>query len=238
VSYGVDDSDRFVHERLVAVFFFLSFFLSFHRRCFFLPLLMSSFRASINRLKLGACLIHSLSHPMQLTPTEPRFWNALGVLLEVRGTYDEAEFAYRRALKLDTHFGPAHNNLGNLLQRKRLSQQRQSRDIVQEYRLAIEAEPSSPVPHHNFANFLVSRNRIDESLREFVKAVELAQQSNATFRARLFNDYGLALKRLNQLPKAMEQFQNAGKDKREREREREREKREERRERERGKIER
>jgi Tfp pilus assembly protein PilF len=173
---------------------------------------------------------------MQLTPTEPRFWNALGVLLEVRGTYDEAEFAYRRALKLDTHFGPAHNNLGNLLQRKRLSQQRQSRDIVQEYRLAIEAEPSSPVPHHNFANFLVSRNRIDESLREFVKAVELAQQSNATFRARLFNDYGLALKRLNQLPKAMEQFQNAGKDKRERERERERERREKKRERKRKNI--
>jgi Flp pilus assembly protein TadD len=54
----------------------------------------------------------------RVSPAKPRVFNNLGFALSAAGRLDEAEAAYREALRLDPGYSLAQDNLERLLERK------------------------------------------------------------------------------------------------------------------------
>lgn len=71
------------------------------------------------------------------------------------------------AAKIDPTFGFAYNGLG--LVNAALGQY-DAADVA--FKKAISIEPSNPEAHNNYGNFLCSRGRYPESIKEYLKAVE------------------------------------------------------------------
>lgn len=70
------------------------------------------------------------------------------------------------AAKIDPDFGLAYNGLG--LVHSALGQD----DLAEKnFKKALQIEPNNSESHNNFGSFLCSRNRIDESVKEFMAAV-------------------------------------------------------------------
>ncbi|OIR12339.1 TPR repeat-containing protein YrrB [mine drainage metagenome] len=73
---------------------------------------------------------------------------------------------YTEASKIDPSFGLAYNGLG--LVRAALGQD----DMAEaNFKKALQLNPNSSESHNNYGSFLCGRNRIDESLKEFMAAV-------------------------------------------------------------------
>jgi type IV pilus assembly protein PilF len=71
------------------------------------------------------------------------------------------------ATKIDPNFGQAYNGLG--LVHAALGQD----DIAEKnFKRALQLEPNNSESHNNFGSFLCGRNRIDESVKEFMAAVK------------------------------------------------------------------
>jgi type IV pilus assembly protein PilF len=71
------------------------------------------------------------------------------------------------ATKIDPNFGLAYNGLG--LVHAALGQD----DIAERnFKRALQLEPNNSESHNNFGSFLCGRNRIDESVKEFMAAVK------------------------------------------------------------------
>lgn len=74
---------------------------------------------------------------------------------------------FTAAAKIDPDFGLAYNGLG--LVHAALGQD----DLADaNFRRALQIEPNSSESHNNYGGFLCSRNRIDESIKEFMAAVK------------------------------------------------------------------
>jgi Flp pilus assembly protein TadD len=107
--------------------------------------------------------------------------NDLGVAYERQGRLDLAAREYRRALKLDPHFGRARLNLGNV----EAANGRWVR-AEREYRRALADLPGDPDPPNNLAVTLLRLGRdagVAESLA--VRAVGLAAGRDSLYRATL-----------------------------------------------------
>jgi type IV pilus assembly protein PilF len=71
------------------------------------------------------------------------------------------------AAKIDPSFGVAYNGLG--LVHAALGQD----DLAEvNFKRAIQIEPNNSESHNNYGGFLCARNRIDESIKEFLSAVK------------------------------------------------------------------
>jgi len=74
---------------------------------------------------------------------------------------------FTAAAKIDPNFSVAYNGLG--LVHAALGQD----DLAeQNFKRALQLEPNNSESHNNYGSFLCSRNRIDESIKEFVAAVK------------------------------------------------------------------
>lgn len=73
---------------------------------------------------------------------------------------------FTAAVKIDPNFGMAYNGLG--LVHSALGQDALAE---QNFKRALQLEPNNSESHNNYGSFLCSRNRIDESIKEFIAAV-------------------------------------------------------------------
>ena len=71
------------------------------------------------------------------------------------------------ATKIDPNFGSAYNGLG--LVHAELGQDDQAEA---NFKKALQLEPNNSESHNNLGSFLCARNRIDESIKEFLAAVK------------------------------------------------------------------
>jgi DNA-binding response OmpR family regulator len=74
-------------------------------------------KRSIGRQHFDAAIEH-VRKAISLDPTRPEAFNLLGILMEVRGNFSEAQEQYRAALALDSSYEPAQKNLHRLTHRK------------------------------------------------------------------------------------------------------------------------
>jgi predicted CXXCH cytochrome family protein len=93
----------------------------------------------------------------------------LGVLYADLGRYQEAELAYRKAVKLQPRFVPAYVNMAQLL--SGLEREREAEGFL---RSGLTLDPKSADLEHALGLSLVRQKRLDEALKALAKAAELA----------------------------------------------------------------
>lgn len=91
----------------------------------------------------------------------------LGAVYYQQRQLDIALEEFTLAARIDSDFALAYNGLG--LVHAALGQD----DLAERnFRRALQLEPNNSESHNNFGGFLCSRNRIDESIKEFMAAVK------------------------------------------------------------------
>lgn len=96
-----------------------------------------------------------------------RAHNDLGFVYFQQKNYEVALEEFTIATKIDPTFGFAYNGLGMV--HSALGQ-----DVLAEknFKQAVQVEPNNSESHNNYGNFLCSRGRVDESIKEFLSAVK------------------------------------------------------------------
>lgn len=111
-----------------------------------------------------AALPHEKNAPMRAV-----MLSNLGATLEAMGHGDEAEAAYRKAIKANTKHAEAHYNLARLL-----SGNEKWDEAIALYRTVIELNPNLSEPYNNIGNWLIEHKSDSEgALPYFEKAVAL-----------------------------------------------------------------
>lgn len=88
------------------------------------------------------------------------------------GYYAQGQIAvaleeFSTAAKIDPTYAQAHNGLGLVFAALREDEKAES-----SFKRAIQLDPASSESHNNYGTFLCSRNRIDESIKEFMAALK------------------------------------------------------------------
>ncbi len=91
----------------------------------------------------------------------------LGAVYLQERRYEIALEEFTLATEIDPTLAVAYNGLG--LIHAALGQDSQAE---QNFRKSIQLEPNSSEAHNNYGNFLCARNRIDESIKEFMAAIK------------------------------------------------------------------
>lgn len=91
----------------------------------------------------------------------------LGAGYFARAQYGVALEELNEALRADPDYAPAHNMLGLVYMELREDQQAE-----QSFKRALQLNPGDSDAHNNFGWFLCSRNRFDESIKQFLAAVK------------------------------------------------------------------
>jgi tetratricopeptide (TPR) repeat protein len=93
-------------------------------------------------------------------PDDSRALGLMGVVLDAQKRYDEAEDFYERALKLDPHFAPLLNNLGNhYLKKGDMGRAEEA------YLKVVSIDPSHPNANLHLAQMSVAAKKGDAALR-------------------------------------------------------------------------
>jgi predicted O-linked N-acetylglucosamine transferase (SPINDLY family) len=79
--------------------------------------------------------------------------------MQALGRFDDAAESYRRALALDSHYAPAHYNLGNILMVLKRYE-----EAAESYRRALEIKPDYAEAHHNLGAALHALDRCAEAI--------------------------------------------------------------------------
>lgn len=108
---------------------------------------------------------------------------------------------FTAAAKIDPNFGLAYNGLG--LVHSALGQD----DLAeQNFKRALQLEPNNSESHNNYGSFLCSRNRIDESIKEFVAALKNPLYATPVI---AYTNAGICSLRKQDIKNAETYFQNA-----------------------------
>ena len=108
---------------------------------------------------------------------------------------------FTAAAKIDPNFGLAYNGLG--LVHSALGQD----DLAeQNFKKALQLEPNNSESHNNFGSFLCSRNRIDESIKEFTAALKNPLYATPVI---AYTNAGICSLRKQDIKNAEIYFQNA-----------------------------
>lgn len=134
------------------------------------------------QLQLVAVLLHKKQLEVAIETLEdieqrhrdnPQFQVELGKVWQRINRYDAALAAYTRALELQPRFIEAEAHVGDLL----LLQQNYLEAIVV-YRRLIEFEPDNPYNYHQLGLALQGRNREEEAIEAWQKALTLYTNQN------------------------------------------------------------
>jgi protein O-GlcNAc transferase len=177
--------------------------------------------------------VRYLAKAVQLDSRNPFAWNNLAYAYQNLGEYAEAERCARAALAIDPKLADAHNNLGQTLAAvSRLD------EAVAAYRTATLLAPENALFHCNLAGTLFLRVEPEAAEREYRRTLEIATQFAAALaglgavylsqkrwaesramlekaitagnqEAVVFNNFGLALRGLNEFQDARTAFQKA-----------------------------
>ena len=91
----------------------------------------------------------------------------LGAVYLQQGRLDVALEEFSLASKIEPSYAAAYNGLG-------LVQAALGQDAVAElnFKKAVQLEPLNSEAHNNYGSFLCARNRLDESIKEFMAALK------------------------------------------------------------------
>ncbi|TSA49482.1 MAG: type IV pilus biogenesis/stability protein PilW [Nitrosomonadales bacterium] len=96
-----------------------------------------------------------------------RIHTELGSGYYVQGMFGVALDELTQAAQIDPSFSPAHNGLGLVY-----SALREDALAEASFKRSVQLDPGSSETHNNYGTFLCSRNRVDESIPEFMAAVK------------------------------------------------------------------
>ncbi|MFB3922941.1 MAG: tetratricopeptide repeat protein [Terriglobia bacterium] len=132
---------------------------------------------------------------MALNPNQsPKPHYDYGLLLMIKGEYQEAEEALRRAIQIDPNYAQAHNNLGLVLERLG-----NLPAAVDEYRRCIASAPAYRPAHFNLGRILVNRGDYEEGIQQFLQILTPADESTPAYLYALGAAYGRAGDRMKAL---------------------------------------
>jgi tetratricopeptide (TPR) repeat protein len=132
---------------------------------------------------------------MALNPVQfPKAHYDYGLLLMAKGRYQEAEEAFRRAIKIDPSYAEAHNNLGYLLER-----QRKLPEAVAEYRQALKSKPDFRQAHFNLGRVLLNQQKYQEGIEQLSQTLTPDDTHTPAYLYALGAAYGRAGDRENAL---------------------------------------
>ena len=115
--------------------------------------------------------IEDFSKAIELKPDFSDAYFNQGVVKRTKGDLNGAIADYNKAIELKPDDAGAHNNLGNAL-----LQQGKAEEAMAEFQQALQLKPDDPSIQNNLALLLATSSKA--SLRNGVKAVELAHQAN------------------------------------------------------------
>jgi predicted O-linked N-acetylglucosamine transferase (SPINDLY family) len=170
---------------------------------------------------------------IQVEPNHVDAWNNLGVALQQRRQWREAEMAFRRALQLKPMFPNALGNLGECLRTQRRLQEavavlqqavqidpnngdlhynlgtalddcKRHDDAIASLQRSIQLKPNYPMAHLNLGAALMARDRYSEGVLALKRAIELNPKDPMAH-----NNYAHALLKTGQPDKAVEMFSRA-----------------------------
>ena len=108
-----------------------------------------------------------LLEAIEIAPGEADYQNALGLALMELEKYEDAELAFRRAIKLDNR-AEFHSSVG-MLRRK----QNRLPEAIAAYREALRLDPSCADTHYNLGNTLRDAGGAEEAVENFRLALKL-----------------------------------------------------------------
>src|SRR5262245_32906445 len=132
--------------------------------------------------KLDAAAAH-YEAVLKREPANADALHLLGLLMNERRQYRQAETLIRRAIAVNDAVAGYHNNLGNVL-----ASLGRNPEALAEYRRAIELEPGDAAAYNNLGNALRAEGKLAEAERSQRRAVELDPQH-----AEAWNNLGIAL---------------------------------------------
>lgn len=153
-------------------------------------------------LLLTGCVTTTDQPRRQTNPTEARdAYIQLGLGYLQKGETERAKGPLQEALKLDARSEAAHVALALVFQ-----QEGETKSAEQHFRSALVSAPGNPRILNNYGAFLMEQKRYSEALGYFQKA------SEDTFyqeRSRVFENLGLAYRRLDRDEEAKSSFERA-----------------------------
>ena len=108
------------------------------------------------------------NHTLACTSRNTVAHNILACAFASRGQFDAAILQFRRALEIKPDYAPAHQNLGNTL--NRLSR---FDEALSHFRAAARLQPDSAQLRAGIGTVLARLGRCDEALAEYTKALEI-----------------------------------------------------------------
>ncbi|MCX7627402.1 MAG: type IV pilus biogenesis/stability protein PilW [Methylophilaceae bacterium] len=96
-----------------------------------------------------------------------RLHTDLGAGYYAQGQIAVALEEFSIAAQIDPSYAQAHNGLGLVYAALREDEKAES-----SFRRALQLDPNSSEAHNNYGTFLCSRNRVDESIKEFLAALK------------------------------------------------------------------
>ena len=122
-------------------------------------------------LTVASCTTTSNPYGASKQETSPgnraRLHTELGAAYYEQRQLSVALEEYTEALKIDPKFPPAYNGLGLVY-----SSLNEDAKAESNFKQALGLDPGSSETHNNYGTFLCSRNRIDESIEQFMLAVK------------------------------------------------------------------
>ncbi len=102
-----------------------------------------------------------------------------------RDLYPKAKVAVSKALEIDSRLAEAHTSLGSLL----MLNEWDWTNAEKEFKLGISLNPNYATAHHWYSEWLMFMGRLEESLHEISRAVELDPVSQAILKDKGFVHY-------------------------------------------------
>ena len=140
---------------------------------------------------VGQLLVHNRK--------EPFLYNIQGLAHVQLEQIKPAITAYKHALRLNTNFVEARNNLGMAL-----IKDNRPEDAVSEFKSALAQKPTYPEALHNMGVALASLERNDEALEAYNKAIAAKPDY-----ANAYNSRGALLNAIDETEKAIEDYKTA-----------------------------
>ena len=115
------------------------------------------------------------------------------------GYWQDSETLFRHALLVTENNVVAHNNLGDLLEKKDRVD-----EAIRHYQEALRLEPDYADAHNNFGNALLKKGQVDEAIGHYQEALRLNPAG-----ALAHYNFGAALVQKGQIDEAIRQYHEA-----------------------------
>jgi protein O-mannosyl-transferase len=139
------------------------------------------------------------SRVLELNPNSAVAHNAMGMLLQKQGRFQQAVEHHRRGIQIDPSHWEVHNNLANAL-----TGAGRIEEATDEQREAVRLAPDSPIVRYELGLSLYKQGKVDEAIEYFRKTLELEPEY-----ASAHYSLGRALAQKGRLAEAIKEYKEA-----------------------------